>query len=235
MGIKFNKFKLQRELRYCDDVARKYLKRESKFKLGYAADQLEYIFHNANRSHPWQIDKKDPLIIKCNNGKHEIDGKKNNLQGRLSFIWELQKCGDNALELVGGKASTAVAIHEFVGSKVNDDPILKWHVDVVTRKDAPGPAFHTQIENPKKIPVPRLPIYLFSPVDCLDFLLGELFQNEWSQHQSGHQKIQQFAAIQKSRIYRMLVAQTNEFEKNGFTSSAWISLKEWKPNDDIFL
>ena len=238
MGVKFKKSKLQKELNFCNDVASKYFENESKDKLKSAARDLDFIFKSTKNPPPWQIERSNPLKIICNDGNHESDGKGINLQGRLSFIWELKKSGHDTLEL-GGKASTVIAIHKCVGSRVKNKSVLQWNVDIVTNPtNAPGPVFHTQIKNPKNLPVPRLPSFLFSPVDCLDFLLGELFQERWQQHQSSRrnrQKTQRLASIQNPRLRRLITKQKKALKESGFNSSAWIALKNWEPADDIFL
>ena len=233
MGLKFSVAELQRELIFCDAIASSYLEHQSKGKLKSAAQHLRLISDTPNKTHTWQIDKDIPLKTKHSLRISEISGQGHSLQGRLSFIWELQKCDHQTVELVG-KASTAISIHEIVDSIAKDDHIFKWHVDVVTDKKAPGPAFHTQVDNPKNLPVPRFPSLLFSPVDCLDFLLGELYQQEWPMHQSRHNQIQRFAVAQNQRLRRLLGEQKKELDQIG-DSSAWITLKNWNPSDEVFV
>ena len=162
MGLKFSVAELQRELNFCDAIAKKYLERQPKSQLRTAADDLNFISGTRNKIHSWQIDKNYPLKTKHSLRRSEISGQGHSLQGRLSFIWELRSCGRQTVELVG-KASTAISIHEIVNSTVNDKPEFEWHTDVVTVGDAPGPAFHTQVYNPANLNVPRLPSILFSP------------------------------------------------------------------------
>ena len=233
MGLKFKVAELRQELMVCELIAREYIDRASREKFTGAANKLTYIFKNSGQSRDWMIDEEDSLKIEFNSGKHEISGRGKNLQGRLSFIWQLRKLDCQTVELVG-KASTAISIHEIVDSIAKDDYIFKWHVDVVTDENAPGPAFHTQIDNPKNLPVPRFPSILFSPVDCLDFLLGELFQKDWPIHQFSHSQTQRFAAAQKRRLYRLLCEQKEELDEIS-KYSAWITLNKWKPSDDVFI
>lgn len=234
MGLKFNLSKFQQELISCNKVAYRYIEPKSKYKLTSAIDQLRSMPVSTKGAYSWKINKNTPLKIQCNKGNHEISGAGKKLQGRLSFKWRLRKINTQTLELVGN-ASTIVAIHEIADSKVKDCHVLKWNVDVVTSSDAPGPAFHIQIDNRENVPVPRFPSLLFSPADCLDFLLGELFQDEWKMHQlDKHTETRRFAAAQNSRLYRLLDSQKNELNKPA-SSSAWIALKNWKPADDIFL
>ena len=235
MGLKFSVSELQRELNFCDSIAKRYLERQSQGRLKSAANDLKLIPATRNKTQIWQIDKNNPLKTKPSLGSSEISGQGHSLQGRLSFKWELRKCDQQTVELLG-IASTVISIHEIVDAMAKDDYIIKWHVDIVTQKDAPGPAFHTQvdIDNPTKVDVPRLPSILFSPVDCLDFLLGELYQEEWRQYQSSNNKIRSLAKTQQSRFLRLLQEQYTVLGDLGY-QSAWITLKNWVPSDRIFL
>ena len=233
MGLKFSVAELQRELNFCDSIAKRYLERQSQGRLKSAAGDLKLIPATRNKTQIWQIDKNNPLKTKPSLESSEISGQGYSLQGRLSFKWELRKCDQQTVELLG-IASTVISIHEIVDAKAKDDYIIKWHVDIVTQKNAPGPAFHTQVDNPANIDVPRLPSILFSPVDCLDFLLGELYQEKWSRYQSSNSRIKSLAKTQQSRIRRLLQEQNTVLGDLGY-QSAWITLKNWIPSDKVFL
>ena len=233
MGLKFSVAELQRELNFCDSIVKRYLERRSQGRLKSAADDLKLIPTTRNKTQIWQIDKNNPLKTKPSLQSSEISCKGYSLQGRLSFKWELRKCDQQTVELLG-IASTVISIHEIVDAKAKDDYIIKWHVDIVTQKNAPGPAFHTQVDNPKNVRVPRLPSILFSPVDCLDFLLGELYQEEWSRYQSSNSRIKSLAKTQQSRMRRLLQEQNSVLGDLGY-QSAWITLKNWVPSDKVFL
>lgn len=235
MGLKFHLAEICRELIHCHQIAKKYLEPESRDKLRIAAGQLKSIPISTDRCQTWQIGSDNPLKVRCNEGYHELSGGGKGVQGRLSFIWVLRRINNRTIELVGN-ASTVVAIHEYAGSEVKDEPVLRWQVDVATSPDPPGPVFHIQIDNPEELPVPRFPSLLFSPSDCLDFLLGELLQKTWSQRQSDKfEETRRFAATQKSRFLRLLEAQRLELKNSGSDSSAWIALKRWEPDDEMFL
>ena len=234
MGLKFNVASLRQELIYCNNIARKFLEPASQCKLKLAADQLTDIPIGTTEFEPWQIDKDDPIKIQCAGGRHGLSGNGKYLQGRLSFKWQLRKINGRQFEL-GEIVSTLIAIHCLDDATRTNDLVLQWHVDVVTEEDAPLPWFHIQVENPENLSVPRFPSFLFTPSDCLDFLLGEIFQQEWMWHQMNHSHIQRFAAYQKSRICRLITAQRSALRRSGSNYSSWITLKEWEPDADIFI
>jgi hypothetical protein len=70
--------------------------------------------------------------------------------------------------------------------------------------------------------------FLVSPADCLDFLLGELFQDRWRQHQMQNVRIRSFSKYQQSRFRALLEEHLAWLNQIG-DSSAWTSLKDQRP------
>ncbi len=236
MGMLFNAADLRQELIELEAIAAKFLERGSENKLSTAAAPLKLIAHDRNTSQPWQIDPAAPLWTVPNKGCHEKDGKGKNLVGCLSFIWILRGDGKKQVEVVD-KASTVLSIHENDANAADrsreDRCIQKWNIDLVTTASAPGPAFHAQVQNTANVPVPRLPSLLVSPADCLDYLLGELFQDRWREHQIGHARIRSFSKYQQSR-FRALLSEHLSWLKDIGDSSAWTTLKDQRPRDELF-
>jgi hypothetical protein len=248
MGMTFRVADLQQQMKDMAKIAERFLERSSRNKLAEAADQLDLIYgklrsqvrasrHHGNLPPPretWRIE--EPIVTKWNDGKHEKDGRHGPpLQGSLRFKWTLGYADQNTFELVD-LASTEMKIR-MVGNKAHDDgsaqsdslEVLAWHVDVVPNDNAPGPRVHVQLDNPERIPVPRLPTVLFAPADCLDFLLGELFQDEWTRHQQGHSQLKRFAPGQRDRLSRLLQGHLNWLDESQMATSkrsAWIHLKD---------
>ena len=87
-----------------------------------------------------------------------------------------------------GLASTRVELYESdkLGTR-----LAKWNLDLGVG-DAPGCYVHAQIpwgfdisaSCHKPIPVPRLPSIFVTPMSAVEFVLGELFQDEWKQRTS---------------------------------------------------
>jgi hypothetical protein len=241
MGMQFNAANLRQEFIELEAIAKKFLGRGSEGKLSAAAAQLKMIARNPEQTRTWQIDSADPLWTIVSEGECERDGKGKSLVGCLSFVWTVRGDGKKQVELVDdGKASTVISIHEVDDSGADlpnnreDRCIQAWNLDVVTSQGAPGPAFHAQVQNTASIPVPRLPSLLVSPADCLDFLLGELFQDRWRQHQMQNVRIRSFSKYQQSRFQALLEEHLAWLNQVG-DSSAWTSLKDQRPNDTLFL
>jgi hypothetical protein len=249
MGIRFNVADLQLQFREIEMLAREFLARGSEAKLLLAADALEWIAQRKHETRDWQLDSENPLCTVLSKGECETDGKGKDLVGCLSFVWTLRGDGKKQVELVD-KASTILSIHAVDGDDADfptnheDRCVQKWSMDVVTSADAPGPAFHVQVKSRTKnqeqveregeLPVPRLLSLLISPADCLDFLLGELFQVRWRQHQSRHARIHSFSKSQQGR-FRALLKQNLVWIEDTGHCSAWTSLKDQRPDDRLFL
>ena len=106
----------------------------------------------------------------------------------------------------------------------------------------PGCFFHTQILGdttsfpfPKSFTVPRLPSIIFSPMGVVEFVLGELFQQDWSDNKRhAHSEAIGFAKIQLQRFQSLLLWQQKMVTKNE-RRSPWLSLKKALPEAKLFV
>lgn len=195
----------------------------------------------------WEL--TSPIISARSNGQHHPKSSgAYELEGRLSYIWEIlpEKTGKKTRAqtfIVHGKVSTKI---ELVGklrcSGASDEVLAAWRFEIGDR-NAPGAFFHSQIEwhVPKRIhgsdcDVPRFASLLMTPGECLDFLLGELFQAEWPVAQQAHSaELRRWAANQKLRMSNLL-DETKTAIHNSSGVSPWMALKKWKPeNSDLLL
>ncbi len=143
-----------------------------------------------------------------------------------------------------GKASTVVEIwpkpcmwreEHCLASR-----LAMWRFELGSA-DSPGCYFHAQALGdraeppfPKSIPVPRLPSPFVTPMAAVEFVLGELFQDEWerrARESSHHHK--RWRTIQRQRWLSLLDWQKKVLDER--TSSPWMSLKLAKPPADLFL
>ena len=229
MGLSFKSVDLQNELRYFSKLACRYLEPDSREKLDLLADDLTHSKNQYDKSFQWQINKESPLKTITSDGAYEKSKKGAKVVGKLSFIWDLRWVDINTVEL-SGKSSTLVSIFKIDKTEC----VFQWHLDIAADPNAPGAVIHTQVKNSLGLSVPRFPSLLFTPTDCLDFLLGELFQECWPEHQNSHQQTRRFAGVQKKRL-SLLLAQHVQVLKGGGSLSAWMSLKEWRPDDALFI
>ena len=136
-----------------------------------------------------------------------------------------------------GKASTKIDLY------AKDDPktrLAMWRLELGA-EDSPGCYVHTQILGdsdkppfPKSVPIPRLPSLFVTPMSAVEFVLGELFQSDWSKVTAGSRgDVLYWRKIQKTRLQKLFSWYRDQMERAG--SSSWVALKEAKPTDHIFL
>lgn len=165
----------------------------------------------------WEIPEEYPLETLAS------EREAGSLFGRLSFRWEVRKLTPKTFS-VSGNASTTMEIYDLGGSSA---PLLSWNTDI-GGPGHPGYRFHVQFRsNQKSVEIPRLPSILLTPVDCLDFLLGELFQGEWTKHQY-ESRLQTAGWIQgvRTRVCHILRTKADcAAQSQGITP--WMTLKSW--------
>ena len=150
----------------------------------------------------------------------------------VSGIWELRLLEKRNVEFCG-KASTKILLFK------KHDPntcLAMWRMELGA-VDSPGCYFHTQILGevedppfPKSLPIPRLPSFFITPMSAIEFVLGELFQDDWAKSTASNSH---WCGIQKDRFHQMFswyLEKTDNAEM-----SPWMALKEAKPPGNLFL
>jgi hypothetical protein len=195
----------------------------------------------------WDIPETDPIqtIVSC--GQYEPSGRKGrDVFGRVSGSWEItipnvigkKKGVAQKTFVLLGLASTKVTVWANYEDKEPEE-IARWTVEIGDAS-SPGCHFHTQItlddvdhKFPEFLSVPRLPAFLHTPMDALDFLLAELFQEEWYQHTSrGNDVLLHWASCQRNRLEKLLEWQLHKIK--GTSGSPWTNFKRQKPPLNLF-
>lgn len=222
------------ELNAMGKAAAKLLSSNSQLVIGAAIESLR---NTKKRPGRWEIDDKRPLKTTLCHGTYVPNsaGKGYCLEGRLSFVWDIAPVKTKQTRFaIAGKASTKIEIHRRKGAD-RFTKVGEWRFEMGD-VNAPGAFFHGQVSwpNHKSVDVPRLPSYLVTPIECLDFLLGELFQDDWPKLQfEKKNELAQWSSRQRARISGLLRAKSKLLE-NVSGMSPWIALKKWKPdNTDI--
>lgn len=193
-----------------------------------------------------------PIITRISSGEYE---KGRNRKGRYSiyaelcFVWELRPLAKQSSQKgrrrvqVSGLASTVTKLYK--SENESSSKIAHWRLEFGDN-DSPGSYFHAQIPEtlnksrshdmwPKWLPVPRIPVPPFTPMLALEYVLGEIFQDEWSDHLnqiSDRNIVGQWYNIQRKRLKRYYEWQQEEVDGS---ASPLIALKEAKPKPEIFL
>jgi hypothetical protein len=134
-----------------------------------------------------------------------------------------------------GLASTSIQV-----LKTDNVLVAHWQFEAGDDK-SPGCHFHSSVNQqgdgdlfPDWLKIPRLHGLLLSPMDGLEFLLGELFQRRWKKRMSeDSQDRNGWADSQEMRLTKMLNWQAKQVRERKF-GSPWMSLKKAKPPVDIF-
>jgi hypothetical protein len=118
--------------------------------------------------------------------------------------------------------------------------LAMWRVEVAS-DDSPGCHFHVQVLGkthdlpfPSTLSVPRLPSCIITPMAVLEFVLAELFQDEWRKYAVGDRdEIKRWRSIQRQRFEKLFAWQTGVVKD--CTGAPWTVLKLTKPDRDLFI
>jgi hypothetical protein len=118
--------------------------------------------------------------------------------------------------------------------------IAMWRMEI-GNEALPGCAFHAQILGeaegghfPRTLSVPRLPLFMATPLAALDFFLGELFQNDWPEVAArASANTDMWRGIHAPRWERTLDWQKTQIA--GAVGSPWLAVKRTYPQRDLFL
>lgn len=166
---------------------------------------------------------------------------------RATGIWEVRSVGGTGPKsriAFTGKASAVIELWpaecQAPEQENGASRLAMWRIELGAH-NSPGCYFHFQILGdhsdppfPKSIAIPRLPSPFVTPMAAIEFVLGELFQDEWPRKASEvrhHQR--RWRTIQRQRWCRLLRWQ--ETALNAGESSPWMNLKAAKPPDDLFV
>lgn len=253
-NIQFEIKELRDEFRLMRGLAEPFLKEESSQILDALCDNLRS-FENYKGPMRLEATPDRPIKTRDSKGKYAKGGRGNYcIQAELYFLWELRpiarqssRRGHRRVQ-IAGKASTVTKL--YVNIDGSSSEIAHWRLEIGD-SDSPGFYFHAQMPEtldqdgdtiyqdddmwPKWLPVPRLPVLPFTPMLALEFVLGEIFQDEWPRHindQSAKSDVGQWRNIYMSRFRKYLEWQQ---EAVGRSASPLMALKQAVPKSDIFI
>ena len=210
-------------------------------------DLRQHRSSRSGRQISWST-KDSPISTIPSKGEYERGKKQRGklLFGKVSFIWHIRslwtqnadpkKC-DPRFFCLDGNASVRVMLHEHP----SEDSVAAWDFDVA-KHDAPGCFFHAQV--PDKMyqnkglfmyPIPRLPVFIYTPMDALDFLLGELFQERWPAHVTEKRQAFDTQRSNQSRRFRQTLKWLLDIMGESGGGSVWSYMKGQKPEVDLLL
>lgn len=252
-NVQFSTNGLARELRGILKVSKPFLTDLGQRAIQDAADGLGSL--SAGTPERWGVRKVQPIQTRVSKGKFEVGAAGGqDVFAEISFEWEVllvpaakRKKPSTALQL-DGMISTEVRLFPGEPGYSAADPgseVAIWHFDVGMiatpgTKRSPGCHFHTQL--PWRalgrvgwdLPVPRLPSLFVSPVDVLDFVLGELFQEDWkSACVEARAAAGEWTVGQRKRLHAIL--DWHRENVSAQSSFPWLGLKAAQPSSPILM
>ena len=175
-----------------------------------------------------------PVETSASDGMHQPsrEGRGTSLFGKVSFTWQVRPLGEYTKKAAYRRlvavydSSVTVALCEEATKKT----LREWKFDVGNH-ESPGCHFHAAFSDARSaghnVDVPRLPTIIFMPTDALDFVLGELWQDDWPKLAIGGAAAQTWARFASARMQSVLEWQTAKVSSS--TGSPWMMLKAAKP------
>lgn len=209
------------------------------FVLPAIKTHLENIRHaETGRVFSWEIPEHMPIRTNISCGGYQPDWNgEHNVIAEVSSIWDIMPLGDHRARnqikrrfSLQGKASTKTRILKKM-TNGSYEQLALWRVEI---GDARSPGFHFHYHLPSEhIDVPRLPAFLATPMVALEYVLGEIFQDEWKKVAlKDDYHVQKWRSIQEKRIVRVIEWQKNTLENT--IGSPLVILKALKPDSDLF-
>lgn len=200
-----------------------------------------------NGSLRWEIPQDRAIRTIVSPGDYQADGKgRYSVYGTLSSLWCLSHQGKHKILgrteetfMLSGNASILLQVVDAGGQPDPPRTLARWTMDIGVT-DSPGCHFHEQVTGadkdqhfPTGLDVPRFPTYLITPMDSLEFLLGELFQDRWKEHVVKNASTNGWKTIQKRRLLKSLEWHYRVVLQA--TASPWVSLKSAKPSPKVLV
>lgn len=161
-----------------------------------------------------------------------------NIHAVISGTWDLRPLGRPKLPKrqieFCGKASTIIELYK--SDNPETERLGMWRLELGT-EDSPGCYIHAQILGdsddspfPKSVPIPRLPSFFITPMSAVEFVLGELFQDEWTKETAVNTgDTPWWRTLQQQRFYHLFSWYQARLKNKNI--SPWMVLKETKPED----
>lgn len=203
---------IEMEIESFVEIAHSFLRPETTWALENMRHQLTGVRTNTAGTSRWGIALETPLVTKPCAGQYQLGGHgHHDVSASISSIWEIRPVAadpGHQFEIVGN-ASCLVVLLDVGGAEPIE--LGRFHIDI-GGQGGPGSLFHLQIPEqpnaevfPGTLDVPRFPMPPFTPIAVVEFVLGELFQDEWRREMSkGRTPHHLWRGIQRNRLTNFL-------------------------------
>jgi len=151
----------------------------------------------------WGIPESRPLRTTTHHA-----GTAHRLFGELTSVWEIQPhpARPNKYFSLVGIASTRIRVYDEKDDQGHAE-LAMWRMEVAD-DNSPGCYFHVQVLGeldhvpfPHSLPVPRLPTFMTTPMFAFEYVLGEIFQDQWKQEVArDNDNVRRWRGIQAKRF-----------------------------------
>lgn len=242
-GLRFAFAELVRETKALKTIARDFLDPNTTWALDQLVSNIESLWSSTAGTTLTLA----PLWTLPSHGAYEPGDRRGgpSIRAVITGTWDVAPLGINAKKPIArqkrllefcGAASTKIELFEAT----NGGRIAMWRMELGA-DDAPGCYVHVQVLGdtdappfPHSVPVPRLPGIFVTPMSAIEYVLGELFQDQWTKAAMGDSgDLPYWRELQRERLRRLLAWHQGELQN--LISSPWMTLKAAKPAPALFL
>ena len=229
-------------------IANAYITPASQFVLPQLRTELENIqAATTDGTWQWGIKNDQPLVTRISRGDYQPDGQgEHNVFAEITSVWEVYRIRPAGKKnrpaerfALDGLASTRVRIFKELPQD-GKEQIAMWRMEIGDAV-SPGCHFHVQVLGegvtgpfPHSLDVPRLPGLISTPTAVIEYVLAELFQDDWLKHLATKSAdVNRWAPIQKKRLGAVLEWQRGVVAEA--QNSPWPTLKSSRPPSSLFI
>jgi len=245
--IAFNLKSVGDELSAFKELAKTRLTPSSLKRLEELQDILPHLAR-ADKGKPcsWETDLSRPLETVPNKGAHQTNrsGHGDNLRAEINFKWQFKPVGQYSQKSPNNRIivlnNSSVRIRVFEGLEDSKkECVAAWDFDV-GNNESPGCHFHAKYHESDEarraiydsIDIPRLPTIIFMPTDAIEFVIGELWQDD-SKRMAVNSAFAQWHKFTRTRMNRLFEWYSHQLK--GAMGSPWMNIKIAKPPILLFL
>jgi hypothetical protein len=228
---------LRREVEAMSKLGEPFLTPDTRWRFDRLKAQLVGL--TPGRTLAWSVPSNTPLVTEPSLGEYEAGNRGGGVHAvvaHISFLWHLTARGAPLRVDLSGNATTRIELFDALADQPTS--LAMWRMEVGA-EDGPGCCFHVQVLGseleppfPKSLPIPRLPVFPVTPMAALEFVLSELFQEEWRKRVARSEpSARQWRGLQRDHWVAFLAWQKERVESAGL--SPLVSLKAF-PKKDIF-
>lgn len=236
-GFRFKKADLEKEITVLKSMSKSFLKSETTWVLDQFLTELK-IIGRAPEGKIYSLELHDLHTRPSVNYEPGQRSGGKSIYAIVSGIWDLKPIGRASLPKrkieFCGIASTTIELYD-----INDPEtrLAMWRLELGD-SDSPGCYVHSHILGdleeppfPKSVSIPRLPSLFITPMSAIEFVLGELFQDEWARITgSSKSDVQLWNEFQRKCLQKLMRWYGDQITSS--SSSPWIALKSAKPEGE---